>query len=73
MYKQIHLVILVSKDGASVPIAAYENADRALLHVESANREDTDEAGFSRLSSAGVLDCFATIQSLRIRDVKYEQ
>jgi len=68
MYKQIHLVILVSKDGASVPIAAYENADRALSHVEMANREEYDEAGYHRSSSAGVLGCFATMMTLKIRD-----
>lgn len=63
---EVHLVILQAKDGALLPIAAYNDKDRANNHAISCNYRAVDEFGSMTISPAELLGCFAWVKTMAV-------
>jgi hypothetical protein len=63
---KVYLVISQTKDGTILPLKAYDNEEKAVLHVENCNHRPKDEDGYEMLSTAEKLNCFAWLKVLNL-------
>lgn len=62
--ENIYIIVLVTKDGAELPLKAYRDEKDALSHYNRITYQGTDETGYPKLSTVEMLGVSVYIRKM---------